>query len=82
MYKAHFCDEQCVCPIHGTPLFYSPRGDEHACQGVACVHGHGGLIPGYDPAWNEPVDVDAILASLPPEFDDPGDNPWGPTPHS
>lgn len=24
-----------------------------------------------------PVDVDAILASLGPEFDDPGDDPWG-----
>ena len=24
-----------------------------------------------------PVDVDAILDSLGPEFDDPGDDPWG-----
>jgi hypothetical protein len=23
------------------------------------------------------IDVDAILASLPPAFDDPGENPWG-----
>jgi hypothetical protein len=27
------------------------------------------------------LDVAEFLASLPPEFDDPGDNPWGPTPH-
>jgi hypothetical protein len=35
------CDERCVCPVHGTPLLYSPAGDEHACQDVNCRHGHG-----------------------------------------
>jgi hypothetical protein len=28
-----------------------------------------------------PIDIDAYLASLPAEFDDPGDNPWGTANH-
>jgi hypothetical protein len=35
------CDDRCVCPVHGTPLIYSPAGDEHACRDVNCRHGHG-----------------------------------------
>jgi len=37
----HACDETCVCPIHETPLIYAPSVDDHACQDVTCVHGHG-----------------------------------------
>lgn len=39
----HVCDDRCVCPVHQTPLFYAPSVDDHACQDVTCVHGHGGL---------------------------------------
>lgn len=37
----HECDEFCVCPIHGTPLVYSPAGNDHACQAIECRYGHG-----------------------------------------
>lgn len=40
----HTCDEGCVCPDHETPLIYSPAWDEHACQDVTCVHGHGMVL--------------------------------------
>jgi hypothetical protein len=39
--KPHRCDERCTCPVHGTDLIYWPAGDDHACQDVTCVHGHG-----------------------------------------
>jgi hypothetical protein len=39
--RQHRCDEECVCPIHGTPLFYWPHGDDHACQDIDCRYGHG-----------------------------------------
>jgi hypothetical protein len=35
------CDEQCVCPVHGTPLIYWPAGNDHACQNADCRYGHG-----------------------------------------
>ena len=35
------CDERCVCPVHGTPLFFWPAGEDHACQDVDCRYGHG-----------------------------------------
>jgi hypothetical protein len=38
---AHQCTEACRCPVHGTPLFYWPAGDDHACQDVDCRYGHG-----------------------------------------
>jgi hypothetical protein len=28
--------------VHGTPLFYSPAADDHACQDITCEYGHGG----------------------------------------
>lgn len=37
----HACDETCVCPIHETPLIYAPSIDDHACQDIECVFGHG-----------------------------------------
>lgn len=37
----HTCSEKCVCPRHSTPMIYWPRGDEHACQDVDCLYGHG-----------------------------------------
>lgn len=39
--RTHRCDEGCTCPVHGTPLIYWPAGDDHACQDVNCVYGHG-----------------------------------------
>ena len=48
--NTHECDERCVCPVHGTPLLFAPGKDDHACQDIACVHGHGGVTPG---AWPE-----------------------------
>lgn len=35
------CDEQCVCPVHGTPLIFWPAENRHACRDVNCRHGHG-----------------------------------------
>lgn len=37
----HVCDEDCICPIHETQLFYAPTSDEHACQDVSCRYAHG-----------------------------------------
>lgn len=37
----HTCGNDCACPIHRTPLIYSPAGDDHACQDAACEHGSG-----------------------------------------
>lgn len=49
----HVCDERCVCPIHGTPLYYSRVGDDHACQDINCEYGHGGAPLGAieQPDW-------------------------------
>jgi len=33
--------------------------------------------PGVPDGRSAPIDVDAILAALGDEFDDPGDDPWG-----
>lgn len=41
----HRCGDRCICPIHETPLIYAPGKDDHACQDVDCVHGHGGFDP-------------------------------------
>lgn len=52
----HRCDESCVCPVHGTPLIYSPHWDDHACQDVNCRYGHGGFpVPDPLPLRNIPV---------------------------
>jgi hypothetical protein len=37
----HTCDERCVCPRHGTPMIYWPRGGDHACQDADCMYGRG-----------------------------------------
>ncbi len=39
--RPHRCDDECVCPVHGTPLIYWPAGDDHACEDASCIHGHG-----------------------------------------
>lgn len=49
---------------------WSGGGGEWEC-GLYIVEPEAGAAP------SERIDVDAILASLGPEFDDPGDNPWG-----
>jgi hypothetical protein len=48
----HRCTDQCVCPIHGTPLIYAPESGEHACQDATCVHGHG--LQSGDPRTPDP----------------------------
>lgn len=37
----HKCDDGCVCPIHGTALFYNRLHNEHACQDPDCEYAHG-----------------------------------------
>ena len=37
----HLCNKTCTCPVHETALLYQAHGDEHACQDVRCVFGHG-----------------------------------------
>ena len=37
----HACDDGCVCPRHGTPLYYWPFGDDHSCQDYACPYARG-----------------------------------------
>lgn len=39
--QLHACDAFCVCPIHLTPLLYSPHHGTHACQDPDCIHAHG-----------------------------------------
>lgn len=68
--KQHRCDERCVCPVHDTPLFYSPSNDDHACTDVDCVHGHGGLTPGVDPAWYEAEDPEPWLPEMTDDEDE------------
>ena len=41
MNEPHRCDDECVCPRHGTPMIYAPARDDHACQDVNCPYGHG-----------------------------------------
>jgi len=49
----HVCDDGCVCPVHPTPLYYSPAADDHACQDITCEYGHGGAAAGAigEPDW-------------------------------
>jgi hypothetical protein len=51
----HACDDGCVCPIHHTPLYYSPAQDDHACQDITCEYGHGGAPLGgvQEPDWEK-----------------------------
>jgi hypothetical protein len=51
----HVCDDDCVCPIHHTPLYYAPASNDHACQDSACQWGAGGLNPGR-------TALDAVIA--------------------
>jgi hypothetical protein len=37
----HACTDECVCPRHGTPLYYWPFGDDHACQDYTCPFARG-----------------------------------------
>jgi hypothetical protein len=39
--QPHRCDDDCTCPVHGTPLLYAPASNEHACQDPDCEHAHG-----------------------------------------
>lgn len=49
----HVCNDGCMCPVHRTPLIYSPASDDHACQDIACEYGHGGAPIGAiaEPDW-------------------------------
>ncbi len=44
----HTCDERCVCPDHGTPMYYWPRGNDHACMEMTCRYAGG--LASYDAA--------------------------------
>lgn len=39
--RPHLCDEDCVCPEHGTPLLWHAPSAIHACQDPACRYAHG-----------------------------------------
>ncbi len=39
--QPHRCSASCRCPVHATPMIYSPAYDDHACQDVNCMYGHG-----------------------------------------
>lgn len=46
----HLCAEDtCLCPLHGTPMYWWPKGGLHACQDRECEHAQG-------------VDLEALLA--------------------
>lgn len=34
-------EDQCVCPIHQTPLLYNEVSEDHACQNIMCLYAHG-----------------------------------------
>lgn len=54
--KLHECDDNCICPIHKTPLFYAPISNIHACQDVECIHGHGMVHQCCVPGHKHPID--------------------------
>lgn len=39
--ERHDCTDRCVCPIHGTPMWYAAATEQHACQDPACEHAAG-----------------------------------------
>jgi len=45
---AHWCDDGCVCPLHQTPLYWSPSRELHACQDPECHY-----ASGFEPALAE-----------------------------
>jgi hypothetical protein len=36
--RPHRCDERCVCPTDGKPLYYAPASGQHACQDPECQY--------------------------------------------
>jgi hypothetical protein len=70
-HRPHVCDDRCTCPVHDTPLIYSPTQDDHACQDVTCKHGHGILleIPSGLPSG-------PFSPILPVPVDDDGNGEW------
>lgn len=64
----HKCDERCVCPEDGLPLFYAPAIDDHACQDVECRYGHG---------LNEVLLQEWVAQILEPRVPDEIDLAWG-----
>jgi hypothetical protein len=71
----HECDDRCVCPVHGTPLLYAPSKDDHACQDVDCVHGHGGVTPGE---WSEVDRIAREVLAESPRFRQEYEGRWTP----
>lgn len=49
--RAHKCDETCVCPVDGRPLYFHARSGEHACANPDCVNAHGMVS---DPVVDDP----------------------------
>lgn len=40
--RIHRCDERCLCPADGLPMWYAPSTGQHACQDPDCAHAHPG----------------------------------------
>ena len=38
----HRCDERCLCPADGLPMWYAPSSGQHACQDPDCVYARPG----------------------------------------
>jgi hypothetical protein len=38
MWAAHHCDNACVCPTHGIPLYYEPAAGKHGCMVPNCTY--------------------------------------------
>lgn len=39
--ERHTCGDTCVCPVHGTPMFYAASDRLHACQDPDCQYATG-----------------------------------------
>lgn len=38
----HRCDERCLCPADGLPMWYAPSTGQHACQDPDCQYARPG----------------------------------------
>jgi hypothetical protein len=39
--RLHQCDDTCLCPEHGTPMWYHPASGDHACIDGTCPYARG-----------------------------------------
>ncbi len=45
-------NEEKRCPIHDTPMWYSPHHKQHACQDLSCRYAHGLTEPREIEGWS------------------------------